>query len=116
MGLSSGTPSRWALKSRGKFLESLDNLGVLAGMARTRADMGEAELLQQRPDITFAIIDPEAVLDDALKIDAPPAHDAVDFPVRSGLDDRGEFGLVCRREAPIRAAASDRAIRPARPR
>ena len=74
-------------------------------MARARADVDEAELLQQRPDIAFAIIDPEAAVDDPLKIDATPAHDAVEFPVRSGLDDRGKFGLVFCREARIGACA-----------
>jgi hypothetical protein len=73
-------------------------------MARARADVGEAEILQKCPDIAFTIINPKAALDDALKIGAPPAHNTIDFLVRSGLNNRSQFGLVSRREAGIWAA------------
>ena len=42
-------------------------------MARSCADVGEAELLQKRPDIALVEVDVEPLGDDALKIDTPPA-------------------------------------------
>jgi len=42
--------------------------------------MGKAPLLEQRPDIALVIVDAETFVDDALEIDAPPSHDAVDLP------------------------------------
>jgi hypothetical protein len=50
----------------GSFFESLDDLGVLAGMTRTRAHMGEAQLLEQRSDIALVIGDAETLTNDAL--------------------------------------------------
>ena len=38
--------------------------------------------------------DPEALGDHTLKIDAPPAHHAIDGAIRAGLDDLGQFPLV----------------------
>ena len=67
-------------------------------MARARADVGEAEPLQQRSDMAFVIVDAEALLDDALEIEAPPAHDAVDLSVGASFDDRRQFGLLRRRQ------------------
>ena len=49
-------------------------------MARPGAHVGKAELLEQLADIALVIVDAEALGDDALKINPPPAHDAVDFP------------------------------------
>ena len=43
--------------------------------------MGKAQLLEQRSDIAFVIVDAETLMDDALEIDPPPSHDAVDLPV-----------------------------------
>jgi hypothetical protein len=48
--------------------------------------------------LALLIVDAEALLDDALKIDAPPAHDAVDLSVWPCFDDRREFGLLSRRQ------------------
>ena len=53
------------------FFKGLDDFGVLTGMARARAHMGKAQLLEQRSDIALVIVDAEALVDDALEIDAP---------------------------------------------
>ena len=56
-------------------------------MARPRAHVGKAELLEELADIALVIVDAEALGDDALKINPAPPPDAVDFPVRPALDD-----------------------------
>ena len=56
-------------------------------MPRPGADVGEAELLQKRPDIALVEVDAEPLGDDTLKIDTPPAHDAVFLALRASLDD-----------------------------
>jgi hypothetical protein len=88
----------------GSFFESLDDLLVLGGVARPRADVGKAELLEKLADVALVIVDAEALGDDALKINPSPAHDAVDFPVRTRLDDRGQLGQLTGQKD----AASDR--------
>ena len=69
---------------------------VARWMPRPRAHVGEAELLQQLADIALVIGDAEAILDDTLQIDPPPAHDPVDDRVRSRLDDLRQFGPLFR--------------------
>jgi hypothetical protein len=59
----------------GSFFESLDDLAFLAGMARARAHVRKAQLLEKRPDIALMIIDAETLVDDALEIDAPPPNE-----------------------------------------
>lgn len=66
--------------------------------------MGEAEFLQQLTDIAFVIDNPEALLDDALQIEAPPAHHAVDRRVGAGLHDPRQFRLLLRRQPRLGAA------------
>jgi hypothetical protein len=70
----------------GSFFIGLDDCGVLRGMAWPGAHVGKAQLLQQRRDMALVIVDAETRLDDLLKIDAPPAHHAVDGKVGTGLD------------------------------
>ena len=65
-------------------------------MARPRADVGEAELLQKLSDVALVIVDAEPLGDDALEVDPSPAHDAVLLAIRPGLDDRGELGQLLR--------------------
>jgi hypothetical protein len=48
----------------------------------------------------LVIGDPEALLDDVLEVDAPPAHHTVDRPIRAGLHDLGEFRLLRGRQPP----------------
>src|SRR3984885_10511551 len=48
-------------------------------MTRPRADVGEAELLQKLSDLARMKVDAEPLSDEALEVDAPPAHDAVDL-------------------------------------
>jgi hypothetical protein len=97
------------------FFESLDDLGVLAGMARTRAHMGKAQSMEQRSDIALMIGDAETLTNNALKIDAPPAHDAVDLSVGTRLDNGGQFSLLVRRQPRVGplAQASNRPSGPA---
>ena len=63
-------------------------------MAGPRADMGEAEPFQKRSDIALAKLNAEELLHHPLEIDAPPANDAVLFPIGTRLDDGGEFGQL----------------------
>ena len=50
------------------------------------------------------VVDTETILDDVLKIDAPPAHHAINRGVGPGFDDCSEFGLLFRREPRFWAA------------
>ena len=61
-------------------------------MARSCADVGEADLLQKRPDIALVEVDAEPLGDDTLEIDTPPAHDAVFLALRARFDDSGDLG------------------------
>ena len=63
-------------------------------MARPGADMREAELLQKLTDIARMKVDAEPLGDDALEIDPSPAHDAVLFTIRPGLDDLRKLRLL----------------------
>lgn len=65
-------------------------------MTRARAHTRKAELLQQRSNIAFVIIDAETRGCDALEIDAPPSHNAVDAPVGTRFDNAGELGFLGR--------------------
>ena len=67
---------------------------VLAGMTWARAHVREAQLLEQRSDIALVIVDAETLADDALEVDASPAHDAIDFPVGARLHDGGQLSLL----------------------
>lgn len=49
------------------FFEFLDEMGILRGMTRSHTHVGEAELVQQLPDIARVIINAEAVLDGFLQ-------------------------------------------------
>ena len=82
--------ARCAFRVAGKFFECLDNPGLLARMARSRADVGEADLLQELADRTLVIDDPEALFDHPLEVDAPPPHDAVLGSIGTRLHDLGE--------------------------
>jgi hypothetical protein len=65
--------------------------------------VGKAELLQNRSDIALVKVDVETLLDDALQIDAPPAHDAVAGAVGTRFNERGEFGFSLRRQTGLDA-------------
>jgi hypothetical protein len=85
---------------RAKFFERLDDLAILLGMTRPRADVREAQGLEQLADGALVIGNPEALLDDALEVDAPPAHHAVSRPIRAGFNELGEFRLLRNRKPP----------------
>jgi hypothetical protein len=72
-------------------------------MARSCADVGEAELLQKRPDIALVEVDAEPLGDDALKIDTPPAHDPVFVALRASLDDLRKLDHLLSRKPGLRA-------------
>ena len=55
--------------------------------------------LQKLSDIARMEVDAEPLGDDALEIDAPPAHDAIFLTVRASLDDLRELGQLLRRQA-----------------
>jgi len=63
-------------------------------MLRARAQSRKAEPVQQFPDIAGVVVHAEALLDDALQVDAPPANDTVNGTVRTLLHDRRQFGLL----------------------
>jgi hypothetical protein len=84
---------------REKFFENLDDPLVLGGMAWPCAHVREAELVQKLSDVALVKVDAESLRDDPLEIHPAPAHDAVFFLIRSGLDDRCEFGHLLNRQA-----------------
>ena len=79
---------------RGKFFKCLQHLRVLAGMERTRADVGKAKLSQQRSLITLVISLAKPFLDDALQINASPANDTIDAEIRPRINKGRQFGLL----------------------
>lgn len=81
IGLRFGRWARWAFSVAAKFLNASITRASCAGVVRARADMGEADLLQNLADRALVIIDAEARADDLLQIDAPPAHHPIDGPV-----------------------------------
>src|SRR3984885_6881130 len=79
--------------------ESLDGPLVLSRMTGPRTGMGEAKLLQKLSDIARMKLDAEPLGNDALEVDPPPAHDAVDLTIRTGLDDLRELSQLLHRKA-----------------
>lgn len=73
-------------------------------MARARADVVEAELLEKLADVALVITDTETLLDDALQVDASPAHHAVDRRVGPGFHDPRQFRLLIGRQPFLGAA------------
>ena len=67
-------------------------------MARPRADVGKAKFLQKLADVALVIVDAEALGDDPLEIDPAPPNNAVDFPIRTRLDDPSELGQLIGRQ------------------
>jgi hypothetical protein len=93
-GVPLGRSAGWAFSVRAKFFVSLDDFAVLRRVARPGAHMRKAEFLHERPHMALMVVDAEALPDDALQIDPPPAHHAVDGPVRPGLHDLRQFRLL----------------------
>src|SRR5271165_4943182 len=98
--------SAWSLAGRRdersararSFFICFDNPLVLSRMARPRANVRKAEFLEKLADIAGVVVDAEALGDDPLEIDPSPAHHAVDFPIRTRLDDPGELGQLIGRQ------------------
>jgi hypothetical protein len=72
---------------------------VLSRMTRTGADVAEAEPVQDLAHRALVVGDPEALGDQALQVDPPPAHEAMHGPVRADLDKLGQLGLLRDAEA-----------------
>src|SRR5215210_5052936 len=109
--IASGTRSRSACPSAGRhgecsasrrsFFKSRHGLLVLGRMARTRADVREAELLEDLADRALVVSDAEALGHDLLQVHPAPAHDSMHGALRAGFNDLGEL----RPAAPPRGAA-----------
>src|SRR5687768_4021870 len=99
MGLPWATPAKWAFSVVGKFFERCDGLPVLSRVAGTGADVAEPEPVQDLAHRALVIGHPEALGDEALQVDPPPAHDAMHGPIRTGLDELGQLGLLRGRQA-----------------
>src|SRR5215211_688426 len=107
--IASGTRSRSACPSAGRrgecsasrrsFFKSRYGLLVLGRMARTRADVREAELLEDLADRALVVSDAEALGHDLLQVHPAPAHDSMDGALRAGFNDLGELRQLLRREA-----------------
>jgi hypothetical protein len=65
--------------------------------------MGEAKPLQKLSDIARMKLDAEPFGNDALEVDPPPAHDAVDLTIRAGLDNLCELSQLLHRKARLGA-------------
>lgn len=76
-------------------------------MTRPGADMGKTKPFQQGGYVTLMIDDAEALFDHALQIDAAPAHHAIALPIRTRLDQRLQFGLLCGIQTAGRAPCAD---------
>jgi hypothetical protein len=55
-------------------------------------------MLQQLAYGALVVLDAETLGDHTLKVDAPPAHHAIDGVIRAGLDDLGQLRLLGRRQ------------------
>ena len=82
-------------------------------MTRPCAHVREAKLVQKFADIARMKVHPEALGDDPLEVDPPPAHDPVLLTIRADLDDPGKLSQLLFREAGLGAIgpAADEPIR-----
>ncbi len=69
--------------------------------------MAEAKLVQDLADRALVIDYAEALGDEVLKVDPPPAHDPMQGPIRSDLDQLSQFTLLLGREARRMALGPD---------
>jgi hypothetical protein len=92
----------------------LDDPLVLHWMTRPCADVGKAKLLQKLSDVARMKVDAEPLGDDALEVDAPPAHHAIFLTVRAGFHDLRELSQLFHRQARLGTfrAFVDEALRP----
>ena len=98
-GVVCGKPWRCALNACGKFFERFYDLTVLCGMSWARTDVGEAKFLEKRSDISLAIVNAEALLDDPLEIDPSPANDRILLAVGPGLNDSSQVRQLFRAQS-----------------
>ena len=76
-------------------------------MSWARTDVGEAKLLQKRADVSLAIVNAEALLDDPLKVDPPPANDAILLAVGPSLHNSSQFRQLLRAQSWFNAPRMD---------
>jgi hypothetical protein len=72
-------------------------------MTGPRAQVREAEFVEQARDRALVIDHAEAILDHRLQIDPAPAHHAVRLAIGTGLHELGQFGLLRGRQLRGRA-------------
>ena len=60
-------------------------------MARPRAHVGEAQLLEKLSNVALVEVDAEALGDNPLEVDPPPARHAVPLAIRPGFDEIGQL-------------------------
>jgi hypothetical protein len=68
-------------------------------MLGPRADVAEAQLTQQFAHRALVVGDAVSLRDEALQVNAPPAHHPMHRPIRARLDELSHFGLLLRRQA-----------------
>src|SRR3954453_4659504 len=68
-------------------------------MARTRADVREAELLEDLADRALVVSEAEALGHDLLQVHPAPAHDSMNGALRAGFNDLRQLRQLLRREA-----------------
>ena len=76
-------------------------------MSWARTDVGEAKFLEKRSDISLAIVNAEALLDDPLEIDPSPANDRILRAVGPGLNDSSQVRQLFRAQSWFNAPRMD---------
>src|SRR3954468_18194426 len=99
MGLPGGRSTKWAFSVAEKFFELRHDALILSRMARAGADVRKADPVQDLAHGALVVDDTEALSDEVLQVDPAPTHDPVHGPIRSGLDEAGEFSLLLGAEA-----------------
>src|SRR3954468_22745859 len=97
MGLPGGRSTKWAFSVAEKFFELRHDALILSRMARAGADVRKADPVQDLAHGALVVDDTEALSDEV--VDPAPTHDPVHGPIRSGLDEAGEFSLRLGAEA-----------------
>ena len=77
----------------GKVFELRHDPLVLSRMAGARADVAEAELVQDLAHGALMVGDAEALGDEVLQVGSAPAHNPMHRPIRAGLDQTSQ--LAC---------------------
>ena len=76
------------------FFKRFNNFYILIGMLRACTDVRKAQIVQDLPHMPLVIINAKPRLDHGLQIHPPPADDAVYRGIRTGFDQRCQFGTL----------------------